>query len=126
MRPLWTIAKDTVGVHYFGGGFCSRPLNEFEGVNQHGCRDTLEEALATHDLSPLYLSPSACFNVFMNFPYGADGKWDILRPTTKPGDHVDLRAEMDALWAVSCCHFPGDCNGDNPTPLKFELFDPSA
>lgn len=129
MRPLWTIVKDTVGVHWSGGDFCSRAINEWEGwegAKQHGCRDSLEEALATHNLSPLYLSPMACFNVFMNVPYPPDGSWVIARPTSKAGDHVDLRAEMDALWAVSCCQFPGECNGDKPTPLKFELYDPSG
>ncbi|HZP43972.1 MAG TPA: urea carboxylase-associated family protein [Candidatus Binatia bacterium] len=123
MRPLWTITRDTAGVHYWGGGFCSRALNRFVGVDQHGCRDTITEQLAAHELSALYVSPSSCFNVFMNFPYGADGRWEILRPVTRPGDHIDLRAEMPVLWAVSVCHFPGACNGDRPTPLQFELFD---
>src|SRR5262245_44823451 len=126
MHPLWTIVKDTPGVHYFGGGFCSRSLNEWEDVHQHGCRDTLEEALATHGLSPLYLSPSACFNVFMHFAYDPDGKWEIQRPVTRPGDYIDLRAEMDVLRAVSCCQFPGECRGDKPPPLEFEVYEPPS
>jgi uncharacterized protein len=126
-RPLWTIVNDTCGVHYSGGGFCSRDSNEELDIHQPGCRDTLEEQLAKHGLSPLYLSPSACFNVFMNFPYYPDGRWEILAPATGPGDHIDLRAEMDVLWAVSVCNFPGPppCNGERPTPLKFELYDPT-
>ncbi|MGE0520654.1 MAG: DUF1989 domain-containing protein [Candidatus Binatia bacterium] len=123
MRPLWTITRDTCGVHYWGGGFCSRALNRFVGVDQHGCRDTITEAVAEHGLTPLHVSPSSCFNVFMNFPYGPEGRWEILRPTTTAGDYIDLRAEMPVLWAVSVCHFPGNCNGDQPTPLQFELFD---
>jgi uncharacterized protein len=125
MNPLWTIVADTCGVHYWGGDFCSGPLNDFLGTTNkgYGCRERLEEALAEHGLSPLYLNTAACFNVFMNFPYNADGSWVYTLPVTKAGDHIDLRAEMDALWAVSCCHALGETNAANPTPLKFELYD---
>jgi uncharacterized protein YcgI (DUF1989 family) len=121
--PMWTIVSDDSNLHYSGGGFCSRDLNRLMGVDQHGCRDTLEEQLAKFDLPPTVLNPAACFNVFMNFPYGADGSWEILVPNTSPGSKIDLRAEADILWVVSVCQFPGNCNGDKPTPLKFEVFD---
>jgi len=124
MQPLWTITADTVGVHYCGGGFCSADLRRSIGETGHGCRDTLEAELAKHDLSPLYLSPSACFNVFMNMQYAPDGSWPVEEPVTKPGDYIDLRAEMDVLWAVSVCYWPGAVNGFNPTPLRFEIYDP--
>jgi uncharacterized protein YcgI (DUF1989 family) len=74
----------------------------------------------------IYLSPSACFNVFMNMQYKEDGGWPLAEPISKPGDYIDLRAEMDALWAVSVCQWPEVCNGDHPTPLRFEVYDPSS
>lgn len=123
MRPLWTIVDDTCGTHDWGGGFCSRPLNEWAGVPQDGCRETLEAALAARGLDAIVLNPSSCFNVFMNTPYNADGTWGYTRPTSTAGDRVLLRAEMDALWIVSCCHYPGICNGDAPTPLGFRTYD---
>ncbi|MGY1917492.1 DUF1989 domain-containing protein [Pseudomonas tolaasii] len=122
--PMWTIVADDSNLHYSGGGFCSRDLNKLMGVHQHGCRDTLEEQLQKQNLSPIYLAPSACFNVFMNFPYEEDGTWEVKPPNTKAGDKIDLRAEADLIWAVSVCQFPGPCNGGNPSPLKFEIFDP--
>jgi len=126
-RPLWTIVEDTCGEHYSGGGFCSRDLNSHPvvgAVGQKGCRDCLSEAIAEHGLSPLYLDTASCFNIFMHIGYDPDGTWEIRLPKSRADGHIDLRAEMDVLWAVSCCIFPGPCNGDHPTPLKFELYDP--
>lgn len=124
MRPLWTIVTDPVGVHYSGGSFCSRPLlRDVYGVDMPGCRDCLEAELRRRGIPELYLNPASCFNVFMNYVYGADGRMWIEEPVTKPGDFVELRAEMDALWVASACPGPGPCNGDNPTPLLFECYD---
>jgi hypothetical protein len=123
MRPLWTIVDDTCGTHDWGGGFCSRPLNEWAGVHQDGCREALEAALASRGLDAVLLNPSSCFNVFMNTPYNPDGSWGYVRPTSRAGDRVLLRAERDALWIVSCCHYPGICNGDQPTPLAFRTYE---
>lgn len=123
MDPLWTVVEDTSpGIHYSGGSFCSRVFNESIGLDQHGCRDTIEEAMATRGLDPIYVSPAACFNFFMNFPYKPDGTWEILEPESTAGDYVELRAEQDVLWAVSCCHYPGPCNGNRPTPLRFQTY----
>ncbi len=123
MRPLWTIVADTNGVHYSGGDFCSGPLQRvFEGNPDpaaRGCREILEEAIAPFGLTPLHLSAVSCFNVFMRVDYGADGSMRILDPTTRPGDHVELRAEMDALWAASVC--PGAKANTAAGELRFTL-----
>jgi uncharacterized protein len=65
----------------------------------------------------------SCFNVFMNVDYSPDGTWVIKEPLTEPGDHIDFRAEMDLLWAVSVCAWPETVNGEQSTPLRFELYD---
>ena len=59
----------------------------------------------------------------MNFEYGVDGSWKIHEPVSKPGEHIDLRAEMDLEWAVSVCAWPEMVNGPTLTPLRFELYD---
>ena len=41
----------------------------------------------------------ANLNFFMNVPVEADGQMAIVDGWSKPGDHVDLRAEMDVLVA---------------------------
>jgi uncharacterized protein len=122
LDPMWTIVADDSKIHYSGGGFCSRESNIREfGLDQQGCRDTLEQQLARFDLPPSILNPMSCFNVFMNFPYREDGTHEILVPNTKPGDKIEMRAESDILWVVSVCQYPGNCNGGKPTPLKFEV-----
>jgi uncharacterized protein YcgI (DUF1989 family) len=47
----------------------------------------------------------------------------LQEPLSKPGDYIDLKAEMDCILAISNC--PQDrnpCNGFNPTPLQIIVF----
>ncbi|MEU8781668.1 urea carboxylase-associated family protein [Streptomyces sp. NPDC048637] len=121
MRPIWTMTEDTCGVHYAGGGFCSRELNALFGADQLGCYETILNELHQLNAPTTGLNPASCFNVFMNFPYGIDGDLKVRDSYAQPGDIVELRAEMDLLWAVSVCQMPGPCNGPQPTPMRFEL-----
>ena len=124
MNPMWTITDDKLGNHYTGGGFCSRDARiRFVNDHQKGCRDVLEDAFADHGIEPHYLQSVSCFNVFMTVDYSLDGAWVIKEPLTKAGDYIDLRAEMDLLWAVSVCFWPAVVNGATPTPLRFETYD---
>jgi uncharacterized protein YcgI (DUF1989 family) len=126
MRPLWTIVDDTVELHYTGGGYCSRALRtKYKIDNNDGCRETLQAALKANGIEPSLLRECSCFNIFMNVQYRPDGTWTIDRPKSKAGDHIDLRAEMDLLWAVSICSEPPvykPVNGDRPTPMRFEVY----
>jgi len=124
MNPLWTITDDKIGVHYTGGGFCSRDARSLIlKDHQKGCREILEDALADHGIEAHYLQSVSCFNVFMNLDYLPDGSWVTKDPLTKAGDYIELRAEMDLLWAVSVCIWPF-VNGAKPTPLRFETYNP--
>ncbi|MGH7905188.1 MAG: DUF1989 domain-containing protein [Candidatus Binataceae bacterium] len=127
MRPMWTITEDTVQLHYTGGGFCSRALrSKYHVDDQPGCRETLHDALTANGIAPYYLQSVSCFNIFMNVLYQPDGTWKIDRPKSRAGDHIDLRAEMDLLWAVSICSEPpvlNPVNGDKPTPMRFDLYE---
>ncbi len=123
MSKFWTITEDDCEEHYMGGGFCSSDLYTYEGNPPHdGCRDRLQKELAKYDLTPLHLREVSCFNIFMHVAYDSDGTWEIRRPISKAGDHIDLRAEMDLHWAVSICDDPWS-NGDGPTPMRFEFYD---
>jgi hypothetical protein len=123
MSPLWTITDDKTGVHFTGGGFCSRDARRvYLNDDQPGCRDLLESALADHGIDPNYLQAASCFNVFMNNGYAPDGSYVAGPPVTEPGDYIDLRAEMSLWWAVSVCIWPG-LSGSRPTPLRFDTYD---
>lgn len=121
MNSMWTITEDTVGDHFCGGDFCSRPFREyFEVDDEAGCREHLEAALEEAGIDPVHLRAISCFNIFMKVNYAPDGTWSFEGPSSKEGDHIDLRAETDQFWAVSLC--TGESVPD-PSPLKFEVFD---
>jgi len=118
-RRLLTIVEDTCGRHDTIGGCCSAESNEFRyGVKDTpSCRANFHRALAGFGLGPKDIV--ANLNFFMNVPVAPDGTMGIVDGLSKPGDYVDLRAEMDALAVISNCpqvHNP--CNGFNPTPIR--------
>jgi uncharacterized protein YcgI (DUF1989 family) len=66
-------------------------------------------------------------NFFMNVPVEADGQMAIVDGWSKPGDHVDLRAEMDVLVAISNCpQIYNPCNGGRPTPIRLVTYEPAS
>ena len=123
MNALWTITDDKIGNHYTGGGFCSRDACKlYLNDDGPGCRDTIQAEFEKHGLDPNLLQSVSCFNVFMVVNYTADGDWTIGAPLTKAGDYIDIRAEMDLMWAVSVCAWPEVANGPEPTPMRFETY----
>ena len=52
----------------------------------------------------------------MNVELRPDGSFTILPPTARRGDHIELRAEMNILAAVSAC--PADRNATNDGRAK--------
>ena len=125
MNPLWTITDDKTANHYTGGGFCSRDARMLylDNDQQPGCRDVVKSEFEKNGYDPNLLQSVSCFNIFMTVNYTASGEWELALPITKPGDYIDLRAEMDVDWMVSVCAWPEVVNGDKPTPLRFELYD---
>ena len=57
-------------------------------------------------MQALGLAPPECpspLNLFMNIPWTPLGALSFDPPTTKPGDFVTLRAELDCIVAMSAC-----------------------
>ena len=49
---------------------------------------------------------------------------DIVDGLSKPGDYVELVAEMDVLCVISNCpQINNPCNGFNPTPIQVLVWD---
>jgi len=124
-RRLFTIVADTCGRHDTIGGCCSAESNEFRyGVKgTPGCRANFLRALAPFGLGKKDIV--ANLNFFMNVPVEPDGTMGIVDGISKPGDHVELRAEMEVLAVISNCpqtHNP--CNGFKPTPIRVVLSTP--
>lgn len=118
-RKLFTIADDTVGYHDTIGGCCSEESN-FVRYGVRGtpnCRDNFLSALAPHGLGLKDIVANV--NWFMYVPVSSSGAMAIVEGRSKPGDHVDLRAETDVLAAISNCpqmHNPA--NDFRPTPIR--------
>ncbi len=118
-RRLFTIVEDTCGRHDTIGGCCSAQSNELRyGVKDTpNCRQNFLRALAPFGLGKKDIV--ANLNWFMNVPVGLDGAMAIAEGLSKPGDYVDLRAEMDVLAVISNCpQTRNPCNGFNPTPIR--------
>jgi uncharacterized protein YcgI (DUF1989 family) len=103
-RPILTIAEDTSpGTHDILLCACNLWIYRELGVPDYhrNCADNLHEALAALSVQ-IGFTPSP-LNLFMNVPVTADGRLDRVPPASRPGDYVDLRAELDAVVAISAC-----------------------
>ena len=121
---MLTTVEDTVRNHWGNnGGRCSRRLFELrDGLTDHrSCQENLTEALAPHGISGDDIVD--VFNVFMNVELHTDGGFAIKGCEAGKDDHIDLRAEMDILAAVSAC--PADTsptNNHRSAPLGIKIF----
>ena len=121
---LMTITADTCGVHDLISGSCSEYTNAFRyGVRgTPNCRSNFERALRPYGI-PLAEIPYS-FNIFMNTPISTGGATGIQEPKSKPGDYLDLRANIDLLIAISNCpQERNPCNGWTPTTLEVVVYE---
>ena len=118
-RKLFTVVEDTCGYHDTIGGCCSEESN-FVRYGVRGtpnCRDNFLRALAPFDLGRRDIVANV--NFFMYVPVSPDGSMAIVQGRSRPGDHVDLRAEMDVLAVVSNCPQTHNLANDyHPTPIR--------
>jgi uncharacterized protein len=127
-RPMFTIVADTCGRHDTIGGCCSAPSNLLMyGVRDvPGCRETFLGLLGRFGLGRRDIVANV--NFFSNVPVGPDGRLAdtvFVDGLSKPGDLVDLRAEMDALALISNCpQVNNPCTGLNPTPIRVAIWEP--
>jgi urea carboxylase-associated protein 1 len=126
-RRLLTIVEDTCGRHDTIGGCCSAESNELRyGVEDTlNCRSNFLRALAPFGLGKKDIV--ANINWFMNVPVHPDGAMAIVEGLSRPGDHVDLHAEMDTLAVISNCpQTRNPCNWFKPTPIRVVVRAPRA
>lgn len=122
-RPILTLAADdSPGVHDLLIAACDPERYTELGVEGYhaSCAENL--ALATAAIGhPVDYAPQPV-NVFMNIPVAPGGTLSFEPATTRPGDSITLRAELDCMVAVSAC--PQDVlsiNGGAPTPITLEI-----
>jgi len=120
-RVMLSVAADTVGDHDTSAGACSCESNTVRFGHHtrymHACRENFVLEVTRHGMTKRDIVPN--INFFMNVPILEDGELAIVDGGSKPGDYVELTAEMDVLCVISNCpQVNNPCNGFNPTPIR--------
>ena len=125
-HQMMTIVEDTCGsAHDTLYGCCSIEIDEirFGKTKTQSCQSNFESELAKHGMGAKDMA--ANINFFMSAPVAPDGAVAIADSLSKPGDHVDLRAEMDVLVVLSNCPERDNAAcGDEPTPIRAMVYTP--
>jgi uncharacterized protein YcgI (DUF1989 family) len=124
-RVMMTVVEDTVKNHFVvSGGRCSPGVFRMrDGLTGHpNCQENLAAAIEPYGLGP-HDVPDV-FNIFMNAGIDDKGLIYVKPSLSKQGDHIDLRAEMDILCAISACPSTGVCNNGIPKPVGIEILEP--
>lgn len=111
-RGMFTILADTVGRHDFLLAPCSQEMFEkLHHCQGHhpSCFENLCGAFRPHGIQPQQIATT--FNIFMNVAVDADGAVRVLPPTSRPGDFIELRAEMDLVCGLTACSAEQSNNG---------------
>lgn len=123
--PLMTLLEDSCGYHDTLAGCCSKEINKIRyGVDDTpNCRDNFLSALAEFSLGKKDIV--ANINFFMYVPVQASGDVTIAEGVSKPGDHVDLRADTDVIAVLSNCPQENNpCSGLKPTAIQVTVYRP--
>lgn len=120
-RKLMEIVEDTNGRNDILLAPCSPETFRIMYKNpayHPSCFENLYTNLAAYGISPDEI-PTA-FNVFMNVRFDAKGKLTVLKPTTKPGDHVIVKALEKLVVGLTACSAE-DSNGGTFKPIHYEV-----
>ena len=146
LRPMATVIADTLdwyGIDDFGasvhdviGTRCDPYTGNLLNGTQyhHCCHSNLTRALAdAADISLAAAEPLVhdVLNVFMCTGFTRDtGQYFMKASPVRPGDHLDLFAEIDLLAVLSACP-GGDCSAEHSSdvaacyPLMMEVLAPA-
>jgi uncharacterized protein YcgI (DUF1989 family) len=118
---MFRVLADTMGRHDFLLTPCSQEMFEIlYGCEGHhpSCFENLCNAFQPHGVRPEQISTT--FNVFMNVEVGASGAVRVKSPASRPGDYIELRAEMNLLCALTACSAEQSNNGSFK-PIDYEI-----
>lgn len=119
-RPILTFVKDTSpGFHDMMFASCCDALYRQRGKKNHpNCRDNYFAAIERAGIAHANIPDPV--NIFQNTPARADGTFLLGVTMSAPGDHVDLRAEMDCIVIVTACSSER-INAGASTPMRLEI-----
>lgn len=112
-QPMLRIGRDLVGRHDFLLTPCSQQTFDILYPDIDGyhpsCHENLCKALAVYGVEPAHIGTT--FNAFMNVAVSPQGRLDIGPPLSKPGDYLELHAEMDLIVGLTACSAEMSNNG---------------
>lgn len=125
-RTMLRVIADSCGLHDTSAGACSCESNTVRfghGTKYlHACRENFLIEAAKHGLSKRDIVPN--LNFFMNVPIDPTGNFTVVDGVSRPGDYIELVAEMDVLCLISNCpQINNPCNGFFPTPVQVMVFE---
>ncbi|QIG95141.1 MULTISPECIES: urea amidolyase associated protein UAAP2 [unclassified Bradyrhizobium] len=125
-RVMLRVVADSCGLHDTSAGACSCESNTVRFGHQtryqHACRENFVLEAAKYGMSKRDIVPN--LNFFMNVPIDPAGNFTVVDGVSKPGDAIELVAEMDVLCLISNCpQINNPCNGFFPTPVQVTIFD---
>jgi urea carboxylase-associated protein 1 len=125
-RTMLRVVADSCGLHDTSAGACSCESNTVrfghDTKYHHACRENFLIEAAKHGLSKRDIVPN--LNFFMNVPIDPSGDFTVVDGMSKPGDHIDMVAEMDVLCLISNCpQVNNPCNGFFPTPVRVVIYE---
>ncbi|MGH2340220.1 urea amidolyase associated protein UAAP2 [Segnochrobactraceae bacterium EtOH-i3] len=128
-NPMLTVTADSCGLHDTSAGACSCEANTVRFGHHvkymHACRENFLIEVTKYGMSKRDIVGN--INFFMNVPVEPSGALTIVDGVSKPGDFVEMVAEMDVLCVISNCpQINNPCNGFDPTPVRVLVFDTAA
>lgn len=121
-QVMFTIIKDTVRKHDFLLTPCSPEMFKilYKHVGHHpSCFENLRLALEPFGIDSTRIGTT--FNIFMNVNIHEGGRLSVDVPTSKAGDYIELRAEMDLICGLTACSAEGSNNGSFK-PIDYVIF----
>ena len=121
-RPMFTLLEDKVGQHDFLLTLCSPETFQiiYDNLDPHpSCFGNLAQNLEPFGIAP-DRNPTT-FNVFMNVLVADDGTLTIGPPRSRPGDYLELQAEMDLIVGVTAC-LAEMSNNHSFKPIDVEIY----
>jgi len=117
-RVLFSITEDTCGLHDTLGGCSNLATNAKYGEGDYkNSRDNFMLALTKRNMGKKDIMPN--LNLFTRITVEPNGNLIWAEKTAKPGDYIDLRAEMNVLVVLSNCPHPLDSSPNyDPQPIQ--------
>lgn len=126
-QPILTFVEDrSPGFHDMLFASCDRQLFEALGVEGYhsNCHDNYLAAAAEIGIGNRIVPDPV--NIFQNTPVESNAELSIHMTSSRPGDYVTFRAEMDIFFILTACSCDiglNNINGGVSTPLRIDVFE---